>query len=243
MVSGAALAVAVSAFLATIPEAAEAAVIVAAASHEGGLRPAARGAALGVLAVAVLGAALGVPLYRFVPIDVIRALVGIYLFNFGLGWFSKAARRLSRSEAHSARSGTEEVEEREVDESEAAGLAFRGVFVEGVEIVLIVLSLAAGSRRVAAAVAGAALAALLVAAAAATVMGALRRLPEVLVKAAASVAMLSIGTFFAAEAAHLEIPGHELAVLPLALLYVLVLVGAVAAGRLRARSHPLRGTP
>ena len=109
--------------------------------------------------------AVGVPLVRYVPIDTLRVVVGALLLVLGLAWLRKAILALS---GHKALHDEDEIYAETVAElgdgsANAArrgydgvgfAVAFKGVFLEGTEVVLIVISLGAAQHRLGLAAAG-----------------------------------------------------------------------------------------
>src|SRR5205807_1358807 len=135
--------------------------------------------AAAALVLGVLVVVVGVPLVRYVPIDALRVVVGALLLVLGLSWLRKAILRgsghlgLHDEDKIYARTVAELSAEDEVaaevtaassggrrEQFDGAGfmVAFKGVFLEGTEVVLIVISLGAAQHRLglAAAAAGAA---------------------------------------------------------------------------------------
>ena len=190
------------------------------------------GAAAVVLAglIATIGPALG-----SIPIDALRLVVGALLLVFGLQWLRKAILRSSgykalHDEEEAFREGREQAAAAGTDQR--AGLdwysftvAFKGVLLEGLEVVFIVISFGAAQGRFGPAVLGAAAAVVIVVAAGLLVRGPLERVPENSLKFAVGLLLTSFGTFWAAEGAGVDWPGDELS-----LLAVIAFVGALSFG-------------
>jgi uncharacterized membrane protein len=101
-------------------------------------------------------------------------------------------------------------------------VAGKGVFLEGLEVVLIVAALASGEEGLAPALAGAAVAVLAVVAIGVVVNRPLARLPESHLKYAVGVVLSAFGVFFLAEGSGVEWPGGDLALLYVAAALVAV---------------------
>lgn len=194
-----ALLVAVATFLAAGVEWVEALTIVLAVGIFKSWRTAilATIAALGVLLVLI--AIFNFAITAYISISLARSVVGIGLLLFGLGWLYKAILRSSglkaqRNEANEYEDAREEV----MTHGHAFGTAFGGVFLEGLEVVFIVVALG-GLNSLPAAAAGAAVSLLVVVAAGVVLRQPLTRVPENLVKYAVGVMLTSFGTFFAGE--------------------------------------------
>lgn len=178
------------------------------------------GAALLVLAVvtAVLGPALTV-----IPIDSLRLVVGALLLVFGLQWLRKAILRASGyKELHDE----DAIYQRSITQAESearvvrAGLdwyaftlSFKGVLLEGLEVIFIVVTFGAAANNIGLAAAGAAAAVLLVTLAGVFVHRPLARVPENALKFAVGLLLSSFGTFWAAEGAGVTWPGSDAAIL------------------------------
>jgi uncharacterized membrane protein len=217
-------------FGASAVEMVEALTIVLAAGTSRGWRSALEGAAaaVGVLALLVVG--VGVPLIRYVPIDALRVVVGALLLSLGLNWLRKAWLRASGHKAlhDEDRIYAETVAELRADgpvrpQRDAVGfaVAFKGVFLEGTEVVLIVISLGASQGRLGLASLAALAAAVIVFGVGAVVARQLSRVPENTIKLTVGVMLSSFGLFWIGEGAGIRWPGSDL--------FLLVLVAVFAA--------------
>jgi uncharacterized membrane protein len=209
-------------FAASLVEMVEALTIVVAAGVSRGWRSALAGAAAAALLLGILVLAVGVPLIRYVPIDALRVVVGALLLVLGLNWLRKAILRTSgfkkkhdedaiyaetvadlREEGGTARPGYGGV---------GFAVAFKGVFLEGTEVVLIVISLGAAQNRLGLAALAAGAAVVLVAIVGALVARQLSEVPENTIKAAVGVMLTSFGVFWTGEGAGVHWPGGDLAI-------------------------------
>ncbi len=148
-------------FGASLVEMVEALTLVVAAGVSRGWRSALEGAAAAALVLGVLVVAIGVPLIRYMPIDALRVVVGALLLVLGLNWLRKAVLRSSGHKALHDEDAiyAETVAELSGDSAAGSGqpskgrdpvgfaVAFKGVFLEGTEVVLIVISLGAAQHR------------------------------------------------------------------------------------------------
>lgn len=215
--------VVLSSFLASAVEWVEALTIVLAVGLVRGWRNALLGAALAFVALLVLVGVLGTAVGGAVSLPLVRTLVGVFLLLFGLKWLHKAILRSSgRVALHDEEKAFAETR----DELERGGqlqwagatTAFNGVFLEGLEVVFIVIALG-GLNSVPAATVGA-----LVALAAVTVAGValrrpLTRVPENALKYVVGIMLTSFGTFFAGEGIGVEWWHDDLALLVLVAVY------------------------
>jgi uncharacterized membrane protein len=200
---------AVAAALACALELLEALAIVLAVALTRRPREAVLGAVAAALACGALAAIVGPALAAGGAGDVLRLVVGTALLLFGLEWLRKGVLRLAGRRTRSD-SFAEFVAEREALESvpppapgrfDAPGfvIAFKGVLLEGVEVVLIVSVLAARPSGSAPALVGAGLAVVAVVALGAALHRPLRRVPETELKLLVGLVLTTFGTFFAAE--------------------------------------------
>ncbi len=207
-------------FLAAAVEWVEALTIVLAVGMVKSWRTAlvATAAALGVLAVGVL--VFGFALTSYVSVPTVRTLVGIGLLLFGLGWLYKAILRSSGLKAlHDEGKAFDEAREDVMTHGRAFGTAFGGVFLEGLEVVFIVVALG-GLKSQAAAVAGALLSLLVVCVAGVFIRHPLTRVPENTLKYAVGVMLTSFGTFFAGEGIGVDWWNGDLVLLPMIAAYL-----------------------
>jgi uncharacterized membrane protein len=108
-------------------------------------------------------------------------------------------------------------------------VAFKGVFLEGLEVAFIVITIGGAQHNVALAAIGAAAAGVVVLTAGLVVHRPLSRVPENTIKFAVGVMLTTFGVFWAGEGAGVDWPGQDAALLGV-LVYVagisLLLVGA-----------------
>jgi uncharacterized membrane protein len=220
-----------AAFLASLVECVEAATIVLAVGTVRGWRSAFLGTGLALAALVVLVAALG-PALAHLPEQALQLFVGLLLLLFGMRWLRKAMLRAAgliplhdeeavfRSETANLRLAR--ASERWGVEPIAAATAFKGVLLEGVEVAFLVLAVAAGSPTlVLPAALGALAAALLVLVAAVIVHRPLSRVPENTLKFAVGVIISAFGIYWTGEGLGIAWPGHDLALLVIALALLL----------------------
>jgi uncharacterized membrane protein len=226
----------VTTFLAAAVEVVEMVVIVVGVGTVRGWRSTwlGAGAGLGVLAVLVL--ALGTAL-RAVPIGALRLLVGSLLLVFGLQWLRKGIARVSAS-------GLRGMGERAASAAgvPASGvdwtafvLAFKGVLLEGLEVVFIVVSFGLAAQALGSAALGAAAALVVVAGAGVLARGLVGRIPRSALQLLVGTLLSGFGTFWAVEGLGVAWPGEDAAILGLVGWYVLAAAGYVTLLRRRAR--------
>jgi uncharacterized membrane protein len=246
-VGASATALFIAVFLACTVEAVEATTIVLAAGTARDWRSAVTGtlAALGVLAVVV--AVLG-PAVSDIPLRGLRVVVGALLLVFGLQWLRKAILRASGHKAlhdedklfaeHMA-DATARQSRRSFLAPDWYGftLAFKGVLLEGLEVVFIVLTFGANARNVGLAAIASGCAVVLVAVAGFAVRAPLARVPENTMKFVVGIMLTSFGVFWGGEGAGASWPGSDAALLVIIPAVALLGVGLVALLR-RAAAGP-----
>jgi uncharacterized membrane protein len=242
--TGSELGLAVSVFLACAVEAVEALTIVLAVGYTRSWRSSLTGVGVAVLVLAALTAALG-PALTALPINVLRVVVGALLLIFGLQWLRKAILRAAGLKAlHDER----DAYEHELAVAREAGavsvgfdpysftIAFKGVLLEGLEVVFIVLTFGANQHDVGLAAAAAGLAVLVVVVAGIAVHAPLARVPENTMKFAVGVMLTSFGMFWGAEGAGAHWPGGDAALLAIVPGTLVVSLGLVWWNRRSARA-------
>ena len=220
-------------FLACAVEAVEATTIVLAAGTSRDWRSALQGTGCGLAVLAVIIAALG-PAVSAIPLGGLRLVVGAILLVFGLQWLRKA---ILRGSGFKALHDEDEIYRREVAQAQAAAgqrrgavadwyaftLSFKGVLLEGLEVVFIALTFGSNQHDVPLAAIAAVAAVVVVAAVGIAVRAPLARVPENAMKFVVGVMLTAFGVFWSAEGAHAEWPGGDTA-----LLWLVPTIGAFA---------------
>jgi uncharacterized membrane protein len=238
-----------SAFLASTVEMVEALTIVLAVGISRQWRSTMIGVVVALIGLAALVAVLG-PALALVPIDALRVVVGTLLLIFGLQWLRKAILRAS---GHIALHDEQAIYARELAASRlgkgdgpggmdwyAFTLAFKGVFLEGVEVVFIVLTFGAnaaadGTGSIQLAAAGAAIAVVLVSTVGAVVHQPLSRVPENKMKFVVGAMLTTFGIFWGSEGVGVVWPGQDAAILAIV---AFVLLTALIDVWILQRTHP-----
>jgi uncharacterized membrane protein len=224
-------------FLASAVEAVEALTLVLAVGVTRGWRSPLIAAGAATLALAAVIAIFGPALTR-IPIDVLRLIIGTLLLIFGLQWLRKAMLRASGYKAlrdEDALYQTEVAQARAAGTSTRAGmdwyaftLAFKGVFLEGLEVAFIVLTFGTTQGSIPLAALGAGLALALVVVVGAFVHRPLSRVPENTMKFSVGLMLSAFGIFWSVEGVGIDWPGQDVAILGILALLTVVSVGLVA---------------
>jgi uncharacterized membrane protein len=213
----------IAVFLACTVEAVEATTIVLAAGTARDWRSAGVGTATALAALAVIVAILG-PAVSEIPLRGLRVVVGALLLVFGLQWLRKAILRAS---GHKALHDEDKLYAEHMADAAAQRsrrfmlapdwygftLAFKGVLLEGLEVVFIVLTFGANAKNVGLATIAAGCAVVLVAAAGFAVRAPLARVPENTMKFVVGIMLTSFGIFWGGEGAGANWPGSDAALL------------------------------
>lgn len=207
----------------------EALTIVLAVGHTRGWRSALEGTGVALVALAALVGIFG-PALVHVPLSVLRLMVGGVLLIFGMQWLRKA---VLRSSGLKAKHDEDAIYHETVAELEALStspnrdrvafvMAFKGVFLEGLEVVITVLTLGTSAHHLGLAVVAAAVAVVLVGAAGAIVAGQLSSVPENAMKMGVGVLLVSYGTFWVGEGLKVKWPGNDAMLVLFVALYALL---------------------
>jgi uncharacterized membrane protein len=251
--SGAELGLAISVFLACAVESVEALTIVLAVGTARSWRAALAGVGVAIVSLAILTAALG-PALTALPLGALRVVVGGLLLIFGLQWLRKAVLRAGGSKAL-----RDELEAYERERSAARGagtlgrgldpyaftVAFKGVLLEGLEVIFIVLTFGANQHNIPLAAGAAGLAVVIVTAAGVAIHAPLQRVPENTLKFVVGVMLTSFGMFWGAEGAGAHWPGGDaalLVIIPATLLFALTLIAALRRKTGASRVGPAEAT-
>jgi uncharacterized membrane protein len=224
-----------AAFLASAVEMVEALTIVLAVGVTRGWRSAAWGVAAALGALAVIVGALG-PAIANIPIDALRVVVGGLLLIFGLQWLRKAILRASGLKALHDENAIYEAEVAQLREVGQRGaqdwyaftVAFKGVFLEGLEVAFIIVTFGGAQKNVGLAVVGAAAALIVVLTAGVIAHAPLSRVPENTLKFGVGIMLSSFGIFWSAEGAGVSWPGADASLVAVIAFVVAASFGLVA---------------
>jgi uncharacterized membrane protein len=180
------------------------------------------GVAAATIVLAALVAALG-PALRSIPIGPLRLVVGALLLAFGLQWLRKSILRASGyNELHDEDEAfrAERMHAAAAGDERRGGLdwysftvAFKGVLLEGLEVVFIVIAFGSAQGHLGLAAAGAGAALVIVVVAGVLAKGPLSRVPENTIKFVVGLLLTSFGCFWGGEGAGVDWPGDELSLL------------------------------
>jgi uncharacterized membrane protein len=213
----------VATFLASAVEVVEVVTIVLAVGITRGWRSTLTGVVSALIVLTALTAILGTALQRWIDISVLQVVIGSLLLVFGLQWLRKAILRASgfkalndeesvyREETALARSARTRI---------IAGLdwfaftvAFKGMLLEGLEVVFIVMTIGASSGQLDVAALAAGAAAIVVGGAGFMLRHPLSRVPENTLKFAVGLLLSTFGTFWVGEGIGVQWLGADLALI------------------------------
>lgn len=203
-------------FLACAVEMVEALTIVLAVGHTRGWRSAFEGTTTALVALAALVALFG-PALVHVPLNILRLVVGGVLLVFGMQWLRKA---ILRATGLKAKHDEDEIYREKVAELKAHDtsvdrdriafvMAFKGVFLEGLEVVITVLTLGTSDHRLGLAVIVAVIAIVVVGIAGVVVARQLSNVPENAMKMGVGILLVTYGTFWTGEGLKVRWPGND----------------------------------
>jgi uncharacterized membrane protein len=230
----------IAVFIACVVEGVEATTIVLAAGTARDWRSATTGMVTALAVLAVVTAALGTAVTAL-PLPALRLFVGALLLIFGLQWLRKAILRAS---GHKDLHDEDAIYHKQMAAAAAAPqrraglvpdwygftLAFKGVLLEGLEVVFIALTFGSNAHDIPLAALAAVSAVVLVALAGLAVRAPLARVPENTLKFVVGVMLTSFGTFWGTEGAGAVWPGSDtalLAIIPAIAVFALVLVAVL----------------
>src|SRR5579864_3437670 len=215
--------IAVATFLAAAVEWVEALTIVLAVGMFRGWRSAIVGTVAAFIALVVLTVGFGVAISSHVDLAIVRTLVGVFLLLFGLKALHDEAKAFEETrQMLVSANGSRRVALDGVGISTALG----GVFLEGLEVVFIVIALG-GLQNVPAAAGGAAASLLVVLAAGVIFRAPLTAVPENTMKYVVGILLTSFGTFFAGEGIGVTWWNSDVSLIPLIAAYGLASIAAV----------------
>jgi uncharacterized membrane protein len=230
------------AFLASAVEMVEALTIVLGVGVVRGWRSTLIGVGAAGIVLGILVAAVG-PALGSIPIGTLRLVVGALLLAFGLQWLRKA---ILRSSGYKGLHDEDEAFRSERAQAAAAGderragldwysftVAFKGVLLEGLEVVFIVIAFGSAQGQLGLAAAGAAAAFMVVVIAGVLAKGPLSRVPENTIKFVVGLLLTSFGCFWGSEGAGVDWPGDELSLLGVIGFFAIVSLALVRALRRR----------
>jgi uncharacterized membrane protein len=233
-----------AAFLACAVEMVEALTIVLAVGVTRGWRSAFIGTGTALVALTAVVAALG-PALAVLPVGSLRLFIGALLLVFGMQWLRKAILRASGFKALHDEDAIFAEEERAARATSTTGsgidwyaftVAFKGVFLEGLEVAFIVVTFGGAQHNVGLAALGAVSAGVVVLVIGLAVHRPLSRVPENAMKFAVGVMLSSFGIFWAGEGAGVTWPGKDAALLGL-LVFVIATSTVFVSALKRRHAH------
>lgn len=214
-----------AAFFGSAVEATEALTIVLAVGLTRGWRAPLLGTVAAIVALAALVILFGQLIVTRIPDSALKLLVGTLLLLFGLNWLHKAVLRSAgvvamRDEARAYQQTVSQLQDTQA-RTDWVGfvLALKGVFLEGLEVVFIVIGVGGTGHGLPTAIAGGLIAAAVVAVTGFFVRRPLARVPENTLKYGVGVILTSLGTFWAAERMGASWPGDFLSIFVLVAVY------------------------
>ena len=202
--------------LASAVEVVEATTIILASGITRGWRSTWEGTILAIIVLAAIVAIAGPALINYVPINVLRLVVGTLLLIFGMQWLYK---NILRASGYKALHDESLIYQRNVDnlsqspgvmrgqrDSVAFVISFKGVFLEGMEIVIIVISFGVPAGQLVPCILAAAAAVVVVGSIGALLTRPLSKVPEEYLKLGVALILSTFGTFWMGEGAGIAWP-------------------------------------
>lgn len=242
-------------FVAAFVEFVEALTIVLAIGLTRGWRAAVAGTAAAVVALVAVTAVFGLALAAWLPRSLLQLVIGTLLLLFGLQWLRKAILRsagLKDQHDESVEFREQRAAARAAGRTADSGLdrfgflvSFKGVFLEGAEVVFIVITFGLNAGSIPIAAAAAAAAGVIVIAAGAIVARPLAAVPENTLKFAVGLVLATYGTFWTTQGLGatqggpaLNWPGGDWALLVILAVWLAVSRALVIALRRRREHRP-----
>jgi len=214
-----------AAFLGSAVESVEALTIVLAVGLTRGWRAPLLGTISALVLLGLLVGIFGQLIVTRVPELTLKLIIGTLIVLFGLRWLHKAVLRsagvVAMHDENRAYAQTIESLSGDHKKTDWIGftLALKGVFLEGLEVVFIVIAVGGTSGGIGVAVAGGLLAMVVVAGAGVIIRQPLAQVPENTLKYAVGIILTSLGTFWAAEGMGATWPLDFVSVLGIAAIY------------------------
>ncbi|HEY6874959.1 MAG TPA: hypothetical protein VI384_01225 [Candidatus Dormibacteraeota bacterium] len=214
-----------AAFLGSAVESVEALTIVLAVGLTRGWRAPLLGTLSALVLLGVLVLIFGQLIVTRVPELTLKLIIGTLIVLFGLRWLHKAVLRsagvVALHDENRAYAQTIEELGTTAEKRDWVGyvLALKGVFLEGLEVVFIVIAVGGTAGGMTVAVVGGLLAMVVVGGAGVIVRKPLAQVPENTLKYAVGIILTSVGTFWAAEGMGAQWPLDFVSILGLAALY------------------------
>lgn len=214
-----------AAFVGSAVESTEALTIVLAIGLTRGWRAPLLGTVAAITLLAILVILFGQFIVTRIPDFALKLVVGTLLLLFGIRWLHKAVLRsagvIEMHDEERAYAETVNNLRGAIARQDWIGfiLALKGVFLEGLEVVFIVIGVGGTGKGLPAAVIGGLAAMVVITIAGIVVRRPLARVPENTLKYAVGVVLTSLGTFWAAEGMGAKWPLDFVSILALVVIY------------------------
>jgi uncharacterized membrane protein len=215
----------------------EAMTILLASGISRGWRSTMEGALVAFLVLMAIVAIAGPALVNYVPINTLRLVVGTLLLIFGLQWLHKAILRAS---GYKALHDETLIYQKEVNTLSKAPkfmqgkrdpiaftVSFKGVFLEGMEVVIIVISFGVPAQQLTLSAIAAIATMLVVGIVGAKLSRPLAKMPENSMKLGVGLILTVFGTFWMGEGAGIEWPEKDLFLIVLLVVFAAVVLGFI----------------
>jgi Ca2+/H+ antiporter, TMEM165/GDT1 family len=226
--------------VASAVEATEALTILLASGITRGWRSTFEGALLALACLAIIVIAVGTALINYVPLNILRTVVGTLLLIFGLQWLTKAVLRQT---GFKASHDEHDIHEKQVAvlskdagirgkrDSMAFAVSFKGVLLEGMEVVMIVISFGLATKsgnQLVTSELGALVGVVIMVAVAAVVAKPLAKVPENYMKLGVGILLTVFGMFWMGEGVGVQWPFGDPFILVLLAIVFLATLGLIA---------------